>query len=274
MVEQRRTRGERRKHGGIQPGEEDEPTKMIQSVQRALRIMEVVGRHRGGASAQRIAFECGLNRATAYNLLRTLVYERYLRRSEDGRYTLGLEVSDRYSELTQAMAGPRTAGEFMRRMSTETGYSTFVARFVEGRPAVTSVTEGPRSPHVEDLIVGFDDGAHATALGKALLATLGHRERSLYLRAAGMRRFTGRTLTEPDALERDLMVYGESGVYAEMGQFQDEVGCAAVVVRDHEKPSERVVLAAAMPLSDIGRFWPVLTERMRRAAVELQPLLG
>ena len=36
----------------------------------------------GPKSAQRIAFECGLNRATAYNLLRTLVYERYLRRDE------------------------------------------------------------------------------------------------------------------------------------------------------------------------------------------------
>src|SRR5690606_21422401 len=242
-------------------------------VQRALRIMEFVGRHSAGVSAQRIAFECGLNRATAYNLLRTLVYERYLRRDEEGRYSLGLEVSDRYSELTQAMAGPRTCGDFMRRMSSETGYTTFVAKFVEGRPAVTSVNEGNRSPHVEDLIVGFDDGAHATALGKALLATLGFAERAMFLKAAGMRRFTGKTLTEPEALEHDLMVYSESGVYAEMGQFQEGVGCAAVLVRDAEDPRDRVVLAAAMPLSDIGRFWPVLSRRLRRAAVELQPLL-
>jgi DNA-binding IclR family transcriptional regulator len=272
MVEQRRPDGRLRKHSGIHPGG-DEPTKMIQSVQRALRIMEFVGRHSAGVSAQRIAFECGLNRATAYNLLRTLVYERYLRRDEEGRYSLGLEVSDRYSELTQAMAGPRTCGDFMRRMSSETGYTTFVAKFVEGRPAVTSVNEGNRSPHVEDLIVGFDDGAHATALGKALLATLGFAERAMFLKAAGMRRFTGKTLTEPEALEHDLMVYSESGVYAEMGQFQEGVGCAAVLVRDAEDPRDRVVLAAAMPLSDIGRFWPVLSRRLRRAAVELQPLL-
>ncbi|GAB3997578.1 hypothetical protein GCM10029992_20960 [Glycomyces albus] len=197
MVEQRRSN--------------DGPSKMIQSVQRALRIMELVGKHREGVSAPRIAFECGLNRATVYNLLRTLVHEGYLCRGYDGRYTLGLELSDRYSELTQAMAGPRTAGEFMRRMSTETGYSTFVARFVEGRPAVTAVTEGNRSPHVEDLIVGFDDGAHATALGKALLGTLEPREREAFLKDAGMRPFTGRTLTEPEALEHDLLVAGSPG---------------------------------------------------------------
>ena len=259
MVEQRRS--------------SDGPSKMIQSVQRALRIMELVGKHREGVSAPRIAFECRLNRATVYNLLRTLVHEGYLCRGDDGRYTLGLELSDRYSELTQAMAGPRTAGEFMRRMSTETGYSTFVARFVEGRPAVTTVTEGNRSPHVEDLIVGFDDGAHATALGKALLATVEPREREDFLKDAGMRPFTGRTLTEPEALEHDLLVAGESGVYAEFGQFKDGVGCAAVVVCDSEDPAGRVVLAAAMPLDDASRFWPELTQRLRRAAVELQPLL-
>ncbi|WP_100447815.1 IclR family transcriptional regulator [Glycomyces xiaoerkulensis] len=273
MVEQRRPRYERRKHGGIRPGSKEQPTKLIQSVRRALHIMEFVGQYREGVSAQRIAFECRLNRGTAYNLLRTLVYERYLRRDDEGRYTLGLEVSDRYSELTQAMAGPRSAEEFMRRMSAETGYSTYVARFVEGRPAVTGVAEGARSPHVEDLIVGFDDGAHATALGKALLATLPHFERALYLRAAGMRRFTRRTLTEPAALEHDLVVADESGVFTEFGQFQEGVACGAVVARDHPEPAERVVLAAAMPLSEAGRSWPEVTWRLRLAAAELEPLL-
>jgi DNA-binding IclR family transcriptional regulator len=258
---------------GAFPDVQGEPTKMIQSVQRALRIMEYVGRHSGGVSAPRIAFECGLNRATAYNLLRTLVYENYLRRDANGKYSLGLEVSDRYSELTRAMAGPSTCGEFMRRMSAETGYSTFVARFVEGRPAVTDVIEGSRSPHVEELIVGFDDGAHATALGKALLATLQPHDRARFLKSAGMRPFTHRTLTEPDAFEYDLAVYGESGVYAELGQFKEGVGCAGVVVREGEVPGERIVFAVALPLEEIRSSWGLLTERLRNAAIELEPLL-
>ncbi|GAA1685686.1 DNA-binding transcriptional repressor XynR [Glycomyces endophyticus] len=250
-----------------------EPTKLIQSVQRALRIMELVGRHADGVSAPRIAFECGLNRATAYNLLRTLVYEGYLRRDGEGRYSLGLEVSDRYSELTRAISGPKTCGDYMRRLSVETGYSTFVARFVEDRPAVTEVIEGNRSPHVEDLIVGFDDGAHATALGKALLATLLPTDRARFLRAAGMRRFTGRTLIEPDAFEHDLAVYGESGVYAELGQFKEDVACAGVVVRRDGSPSERVVFAVAMPIADIRESWQQMSARLREAAAELQPLI-
>jgi DNA-binding IclR family transcriptional regulator len=251
----------------------DKPSRMMHSVQRALRILEFVGNHPAGVTAPRIAFECGLNRATAYNLLRTLVYEHYLRRDENGRYTLGLEVSDRYSELTRAIAGPSTCGEFMRRMSAETGYSTFIARFVEGRPAITDAIEGHRTPHVEELIVGFDDGAHATALGKALLATLQPHERDRFLKSAGMRPFTRRTLIEPDALEYDLAVYRESGVYAELGQFQEDVGSAAVVVRVGQAPLESVVFGVALPLKEIRESWPVLTQRLRNAALELEPLL-
>ena len=43
---------------------------------------------------------------------------------------------------------------------------------------------------LEDLIVGFDDGAHATALGKALLSTLPPARRRRYLRDSGLRRVT------------------------------------------------------------------------------------
>ncbi|NUQ90068.1 MAG: helix-turn-helix domain-containing protein [Glycomyces artemisiae] len=275
MVDRQRPGISSQEARGTDPGlaARQEPTKLIQSVQRALRIMELVGRHADGVSAPRIAFECGLNRATAYNLLRTLVYEGYLRRDGEGRYSLGLEVSDRYSELTRAIAGPKTCGDYMRKVSAETGYSTFVARFVEDRPAVTEVIEGNRSPHVEDLIVGFDDGAHATALGKALLATLRPDDRARFLRAAGMRRFTGRTLVEPDAFEHDLAVGDESGVYAELGQFKADVACAGVVVRRDGSPSERVVFAVAMPLSDISESWTPMSARLREAAAELQPLV-
>jgi len=250
-----------------------EPTKLIQSVQRALRIMELVGRHADGVSAPRIAFECGLNRAIAYNLLRTLVYEGYLRRDGNGRYLLGLEVSDRYLELTRSIRGPQTCSEYMRRVSAESGYSTFMARFVEDRPAVTDVVEGHRSPHIEDRIVGFDDGAHATAPGKALLASLRPDDRARFLRVAGMRRFTGRTLVEPDAFELDLAVGAELGVYTELGEFSDHAGSAAVIVRGQSDPQSPVAFGILAPLKDFAHQWQSIAHQLRTAAADLRPLL-
>ncbi len=111
---------------------------------------------------------------------------------------------------------------------------------------LTSAAEGPHSPHTEDLIPGFDDGAHATALGKALLGTLTHDQRLRYLKDRGMRTYTGQTLTQPEALEADLLVGERRGMQTEVSQFREGVGCAAVVVHPDRDPERRLVLACSM----------------------------
>ena len=93
---------------------------------------------------------------------------------------------------------------------------------------------------------GFDDGAHATALGKALLATLTPDQRLRYLKDWGMRPYTPSTLTEPEALEADLLAGERRGMQVEVSQYRPGVACAAVVVRGDRDPERRYVLATAM----------------------------
>ncbi|MGH8876319.1 MAG: IclR family transcriptional regulator [Stackebrandtia sp.] len=250
-----------------------EPSDLIRSVQRALRVMEIVGDYPNGLSAKQIARRCGLNLPTTYHLVRTLAYEGYLIRGRNGIFQVGLALSDRYADLAKAMAGPATVGEVLRRTVGDTGYSHYLGRIVDGRAAVTAVNEGARSPHIEDLIVGFDDGAHAHALGKALLSTMSATDRRGYLNSAGMRRYTDNTMTEPGDLEYDLAQRAASGVYTEIGQFHPGVGCAATVVRDDPDPRHRTVIACTMPLFDLRQNGSMVKSRLRRAAVELETLL-
>jgi DNA-binding IclR family transcriptional regulator len=235
--------------------------------------METVGSTPDGMTAKQIARRCQLNLPTAYHLVRTLVYEGYLIRGDAGRYQVGLAVSDRYADLANTMRGPSTVAEVLRRTVGDTGYSHFLGRIVDGRAAVTAVSEGARSPHVEDLIVGFDDGAHAHALGKALLATMSPQERSGYIRESGMRRYTDFTVTELDALEHDLANLTTRGVYTEVGQFYPGVGCAATVVRDDPDPRHRTVIACTMPIHELRWNGKLMKTRLRRAAEELKALL-
>src|SRR5690606_717556 len=149
-----------------------EPSDLIRSVSRALRVLEAVGRTPRGLTVKQIARRCELTVATTYHLVRTLAYEGYVIRREDGTYVVGLEVADRFRELVTAFRGPPAVGDALRRAAADSGYSHYIARFVGGRVAITAAAEGPRSPHVEEFLPGFDEAAHATALGKALLATL------------------------------------------------------------------------------------------------------
>src|SRR5207245_7457228 len=79
------------------------PTDLIQSVSRALRILEEVGESPGGLNVKQIARQCGIALPTTYHLVRTLTYEGYLVRRDNGNYTLGLAIASRFRDLLASM---------------------------------------------------------------------------------------------------------------------------------------------------------------------------
>jgi len=223
-----------------------EPSDLIRSVSRALRVLETVGQTARGLTVKQIARRCDLTTATTYHLIRTLAYEGYVARREDGTYVVGLEIADRFRELVAAFRGPASVGEALRQATIASGFSHYLGTFVGGQVVVAGASEGPHSPYLDDLVPGFDDGAHATALGKALLASMTHDQRLRYLKDWGMRPYTPATLTEPEALEADLLAGERRGMQVEVSQYRPGVACAAVVVRGDRDPERRYVLATAM----------------------------
>jgi DNA-binding IclR family transcriptional regulator len=250
------------------------PRDIVQSVSRALKLMDVIGTE-PGLTVKQMARRLDLNPTTAYHLIRTLVYEGYLIRDDLGNYTMGPAVSDRFRDLARTLRGPDDLPVVLRRAVMETGYSHFVARFVGGRVCITAVSEGPHSPWLEELVPGFDDGAHATALGKAMLAMLEPHRRGRYLRESGMRRFTDETLTDPATLEADLVAGRRRGMQIETGQFRTGVACAAVPVIDKgESVTDYVALGIALPIRDLMHSAKKVRERLQAHAEALHKLLN
>ncbi len=246
-----------------------EPSDLIRSVSRALRVLEAVGQSPRGLTVKQIARRCELTTATTYHLVRTLAYEGYVARREDGTYVVGLEIADRFLELTAALRGPATVTETLRQAAASTGLTHATGTFIGGQVVVTSCAEGIKTPYLEELIPGFDEGAHATALGKALLATLTPDQRLRYLKDWGMRVYTGFTLTEPEALEADLTVGERRGMQVEISQYRAGLACAAVVVRGDRDPERRVVVACAMPADRLVDSLPDIRTHLQSTARSL-----
>lgn len=233
------------------------PTDLIQSVSRALRILEEIGDNPGGLNARGVARRCDIALPTAYHLLRTLCYEGYLVRRPDGRYTLGLKIASRFRDLLASMERPPNVHDVLRSLAEATGHTAYFAQIVEGKVVLTDLFEGPQSPHLEDLVPGFDEGAHATALGKALLSTIAPSERRTYLREqGGMRPFTGNTIVEEERLNHELAVSSQTGVFTEQEQYRPEVCCAAVLVGGDGN--------GAIGLSVGAGYWPKLGPAVAR----------
>jgi DNA-binding IclR family transcriptional regulator len=216
---------------------DDRPNDLVRSVSRAMRVLEEVGRGAAPLTVKAIARRSRLNLSTTYHLVRTLAYEGYLERHHDGRYALGRAVADRFHDLVESFGQPPEVRTVLRHLSAATGRTAYLGRFVGGHIRITDLVEGPGSPYLEDLEVGLDVSAHATAVGKALLSSMPRSRRATYLKDQGLRRFTQRTIIEVDRLEAELTAIEPGRPVVEHEQFRDGVSCVAALVR-RQAPSD------------------------------------
>jgi DNA-binding IclR family transcriptional regulator len=128
------------------------------------------------------------------------------------------------------MQRPPQIHEVLLQLAEVTGHTAYFAQLVDGHVVLTDLVEGPHSPFLEDLVVGFDEGAHATALGKALLSTIPVTKRKALLEEQGLRPFTSNTITDQGQLSHEIAVSARAGVFTEKEQYRPEVCCAAVLI--------------------------------------------
>ena len=196
----------------------------IQSVQRALRLLEVLAEHDGRARAKELARASGLPLATTYHLLRTCAHEGWLQRLDDGSYVLGhrIDVVRAHGTAARGVAHARPALEWLR---DELGGAVYLARYVDGEIVVGEIVDSARAPRI-DLWVGVHDAGHATALGKCILGQLPTAARDDYLARHPLHDLTPRTVVD----RRKLLLPGPGDVAVDYGEYALGVCCLAAPV--------------------------------------------
>lgn len=167
---------------------------LISSVQRALHLLDAVANRDHPATAKALARSTGIALPTTYHLLRTLVSEGYLCRVE-GTYVLGERFNTlRLAASTAVPIGAR-ARPILEALRDRAQAAAYLSIYDGGEMYLAEIADGPRAPRAE-LWVGFAHAGHATALGKAILASLGQDARSEYLSRHPLVDLTPRTLTD------------------------------------------------------------------------------
>ncbi|HEY7483983.1 MAG TPA: IclR family transcriptional regulator C-terminal domain-containing protein [Streptosporangiaceae bacterium] len=201
---------------------------LISSVQRALHLVEAVASHPNGAPAKQLARETRLPLATCYHLLRTLAHEGYVSKLSDGVWILG----DRFEALrsqgrTQALLA--RIRPTLIALRDELNAAAYFGLFDDDEIRIIDIADGPRTPRV-DLWVGFDEAAHATAIGKCVLGQLDDETRLEYLSRHPLVDLTPNTITEQRELLRRLEK--PPGLSLDREEYAVGTGCAAVPVTD------------------------------------------
>lgn len=135
---------------------EAEPT-LIGSVQRALRLVDIVANSPRPLPPKMLAAITGLTPGTTYNLVRTLVHEGYLSSEPDG-VVLGTRFPSFQQQISSRGVFLARVRAALREVTEDVGATAYLSRFDDGEMHMVDIVDAVRNPRIE-LWVGLQSSA-------------------------------------------------------------------------------------------------------------------
>lgn len=232
---------------------------MIQSVERAVMILQCFTRERPELRLTEIVEELDLHKSTAHGLLNTLKHYRLVEQDPDTqRYRLGLGLLDLSGALLDRMDIRKAAEGIIREVCRSTDETVHLV-VLDGTDVVyIDKQESNQSIRITTSI-GTRYPAYATGVGKAMLAYLPPEDVEKLLPAA-LAQLTNTTITDRQALMGQLADIRRRGYATDDEEAIEGLRCAAAPIFDHH---DKVVAA----ISIAGPSVRMTQERLPELAV-------
>lgn len=247
---------------------------LVKSAARALEVVELLA-HGGPMSFQEISGALSLPRSSAHGLLSTLEATGWLEfSSRDKTYSLGLkawEVGQRYDghRILSELAPP-----IMKALTAVTGETVQLAILDGAENVYVEISPSPNPMRLASS-VGMRLPAHATGIGKALLATLDDVEICDRLSGVEMTAHTSHTLTTIDSILAAVSRGRSNGYFIEDEEYIEGSCCVAMTVATPRELGLSVAMSITMPSIRAKEDWPgSMVAALRESCAELRRKLG
>ena len=197
----------------------------VQSVHRALDVLEALAAAGGTAALGDLAAACGLPAPTLHRLAATLADRGYLRQTPDRRYSLGSRLVPLGADA-HALLGAR-ALPVLQALAELTGESANLAVLTQGRAEYVAQVPGRHTMRTFTE-VGNRVALHCTGVGKALLAAVPPAQAGQLIGTAPLAAQTAGTITDPAALHAEIALIRARGYALDEGEMEIGVRCVAV----------------------------------------------
>ena len=204
----------------------------IQSLERAFAIIECIAHSPEGINLAELSASVGLHNSTTFHLVKTMVQLGYVSQVRDSkRYRIGSKLFTLAAGALDENTLLAIVTPVLETLTRETGEAAHFAIRSGNDIVVIARTAGSGLLQMVDR-TGAQRPAHATALGKVLLAALTDEQVLQLLGSEPLRRYTPKTIVERDALLRDLREVRRKGIAYDDGEFDEDIRCVAVPVHD------------------------------------------
>jgi IclR family acetate operon transcriptional repressor len=216
----------------------------VQSVVRALSILDALAASEGGLTLSVLARRVALPPSSAHRLLTTLQREHFVRFHQESRsWLVGVRAFTVGNAFLQGRDVVNLARPYMRRLMEESNETVNLYLLVGSDPVCKAqvpsrlVTRAISKP-------GGTLHVHRSAAGKAMLSRSTQREVAEIVEHRGMARATANTIVSFDRLVDDLARTRARGFAIDDEEFTPGLRCVAAPIVDENGVSQAALSVA------------------------------
>ena len=245
-------------------------TPTVQVIERMFTLMDVLASREEAMSLKEISEKAGLHPSTAHRILNDLATGRFVDRPQAGNYRLGMRLLE-LGNLVKGRLNVRDAALTpMRELHKLTQ-----------QPVNLSMRQGDEIVYVERAYsersgmqvvraIGGRAPLHLTSVGKLFLAADDPTRIRAYATRTGLQGHTRNSITELEALERELAKVRQYGQAGDNEELELGVRCMAAGVYDDQNK-----LVAGLSISaPSGRLEDAWLPKLKETARQISETLG
>lgn len=205
----------------------------VQSVERAVRILEELAVEKEGLGVTELANRVELHKSTVHRMLNTLLNLGYVEQNTlSERYRLGMKLLFLGGAILERMDIRHEAHDLLKGLSEKVNEAVHLV-----------VPDGFRAVYIDKLDsnktirmysqIGRVAPLHASAVGKAILAFSGE-EFAEQVIEQGLLKYTSKTIAEPQELLEHLKMVRERGFAVDDEENEEGIRCVGAPVFDYK----------------------------------------
>ena len=223
----------------------------VQSLDRAIDILEVLATEKTGCGITLMAQKTGLHKSTVHRLLNSLLQRGYVEKEPGGdNYQLGMKILFLGSAILDRMDIRRIAKPFLEELSKHTREVVHLAILDAGETVYIDKVEGTDSSIRMYSQIGKRGPVHCTGVGKVLLSGLEDSEVEAILNEKGMPKYTENTISDMHAFKKHMEKVRLLGYALDEREHEEGIRCVAVPIYDRKGR----IIAAISVSGPIMRF--------------------
>ncbi|MCT4686641.1 IclR family transcriptional regulator [Vallitalea sp.] len=205
----------------------------LQTVDRALTILEILSQEVNGLTAKEIENKIELNKSTIHRLLTTLLNKGFIEKNEQtNRYIIGLKMVELSSIRLNNIELKTEALPYLREMSYKLNQPVQLATYLDGDAVFIEKIEPIHSIRMYSQI-GKRIPIYCSSVGKALLLQWSNEKILKLLEDTEFTSFTPTTLLNPEKVIKEIEQARVEGFAIDNQEHEVGIYCIASPIYDY-----------------------------------------